>query len=139
MPADAARWSGTPYSVRAADRIARELGVGPHTAAILVRRGHDTLEAARRFLEGAERHDPFALGDMRAACDSILAHARRGSPIVVHGDYDVDGVSSTAVLVPALRPLCARESLHPASPLDDGYGDSPATSERLTRSGGWPL
>src|SRR2546423_11383215 len=130
MPADAARWSGTPYSVRAADRIARELGVGPHTAAILVRRGHDTLEAARRFLEGAERHDPFALGDMRAACDSILAHARRGSPIVVHGDYDVDGVSSTAVLVRALRRLGAPASRHPPSRLHDASGGSPRTTRR---------
>src|SRR3954463_2527352 len=135
MPADAARWFATPYSVGAADRIARELGLGPHTAAILVRRGHDTPESARRFLEGAERHDPFARGDMGAACDSILAHAQRGSPIVVHGDYDVDGVSSTAVLVRALRRLGARGSWHLPSRLDDGYGVSPATIERLAAEG----
>ena len=86
MLADVARWSTTPYSVAAADAIARELRLSATTATILVRRGHETPEAARAFLEAADRHDPFLLGDMRAACETILAHSARGSPIVVHGD-----------------------------------------------------
>jgi single-stranded-DNA-specific exonuclease len=135
MPADVARWSTTPYSVAAADSIARELGLLPATAAILVRRGYDTPAAARRFLDAEEWHDPFRLGDMRAACDAILEHARRRSPIVVHGDYDVDGVAATAVLVRALERLGARVSWHLPSRLDDGYGLSRATVERLAADG----
>jgi single-stranded-DNA-specific exonuclease len=135
MLADVARWSAAPYCFRAADLISRELGLSPVVASILVRRGYGTPAAARRFLEGAERHDPFLLGDMREACERILAHVARGSPIVVHGDYDVDGVASTAVLVRALRRLGARVSWHLPSRLDDGYGLSLATVERLAAEG----
>ncbi len=72
---------------------------------------------------------------MAAACETILAHVARGSPIVVHGDYDVDGVASTAVLVRALRRLGARVSWHLPSRLDDGYGLSLRTVERLASEG----
>src|SRR4051794_9462905 len=135
MLAEVARWSTTPYSVAAADAVARELGLSPTTATILVRRGYDTPEAARRFLAADERHDPLALGQMGEACDVILRHVAAGSPIVVHGDYDVDGVSSTAILVRALRRLGARVSWHLPSRLDDGYGLSRATVERLAADG----
>src|SRR3954453_15121132 len=135
MLADVARWSAAPYSFTDADLIARELGLSSTVASVLVRRGYDTPEGARRFLEGTERYDPFLLGAMRAACDRILDHVARGSPIVVHGDYDVDGVASTAVLVRALRPLAARFSGPLPSRLDDGYGLSRATVERLAADG----
>src|SRR5436190_12714461 len=135
MLADVARWSAAPYSFAAADLIGRELGLSPTAASILVRRGYGTPAGARQFLEGSERHDPFLLGDMRVACERILDHAARGSPIVVHGDYDVDGVASTAVLVRALRRLGARVSWHLPSRLDDGYGLSAATVERLVAEG----
>src|SRR5262249_9642739 len=103
MLAEAARWSTTPYSVAAAHRGGSALGLCPTVATILVRRGYDTPEAARRFLDADDRHDPLTLGQMGEACGVILRHAQSGSPIVVHGDYDVDGVSSTAILVRALR------------------------------------
>jgi len=135
MLAEVARWSSIPYSVAAAGRVARELGLSHTVASILVRRGYETPAEARRFLEGADRHDPFLLGDMRAACERILDHVGRGSPIVVHGDYDVDGVASTAVLVRALRRLGARVSWFLPSRMDDGYGLSAATVERLAAEG----
>jgi single-stranded-DNA-specific exonuclease len=129
------RWSAAPYSFAAADLISSQLGLPPTVAAILVRRGYHTPAEAGRFLEGADRHDPFLLGDMRAACERILDHVARGSPIVVHGDYDVDGVASTAVLVRALRRLGARVAWHLPSRLDDGYGLSMNTVERLAPEG----
>jgi len=122
MLADAARWSAVPYSYADADLIAREVGLSSTLAAILVRRGYDSPAKVRSFLEGADRHDPFELGDMGAACNTIYRHVSRGTPIVVHGDYDVDGVASTAVLVRALRRLGARVTWHLPSRLDDGYG-----------------
>src|SRR3954453_12072019 len=135
MLADVARWSAPPYSFSVADLISRELGLSPTVASILVRRGHDTPAEARRFLEGAERHDPFLLGDVRTACQTILGHVSRGSPIVVHGDYDVDGVASTAILVRALRRLGGRVSWHLPSRMEEGYGVSNATVERLASQG----
>jgi single-stranded-DNA-specific exonuclease len=129
-----ARWTCTPYSVDAAERLATELGLSLTTATVLVRRGHDTVDAARRFLAAEERHDPFAFDGMATACESILAHVRAGSRIVVHGDYDVDGVCSTAILVRVLRRLGADPSWHiPAR--EDGYGLSVATVERLAAAG----
>ncbi len=135
MVADAARWSATPYSVAAAETIAGELGLSWAVASILVRRGYESPAAARAFLAAADRHEPALLGHMEAACERILAHVERGSPIVVHGDYDVDGVSSTAVLVRALRRLGARVSWHLPSRMEDGYGLSLATVERLASEG----
>src|ERR671932_1208698 len=134
MALGTARWTCTPYSVDAAERLAGELGVSLTTATVLVRRGYDTAEDARRFLLAGERHDPFEFDGMAAACESILAHVRSGSRIVVHGDYDVDGVCSTAILVRALRRLGADPSWHiPAR--EDGYGLSVATVERLAAEG----
>jgi single-stranded-DNA-specific exonuclease len=134
MAPDTARWTCTPYSVSAAERLARELGVAPTVATVLVRRGYASVEAAREFLEAGERHDPRAFAGMDAACDTILDHVRRGSSIVVHGDYDVDGVCSTAIVLGVLRRLGADPRWHiPAR--EDGYGLSTATVERLAASG----
>jgi single-stranded-DNA-specific exonuclease len=128
------RWSCTPYSVAAADELSRELGISRVTAAILVRRGHDTPDAARHFLAADERHDPLELPGARAACEAILRHVAAGSQIVVHGDYDVDGVCSTAILVRALRGLGADPRWHIPSRAD-GYGLSIETVERVAASG----
>ena len=129
-----AKWSAKPYSFAHADALVRDLGIAPTTASILVRRGHDTPEAARRFLAADERHDPFAFAGMRDTCEEILGAVESGAPIVVHGDYDVDGVASTAVLVRALRRLGAQPRWHIPSRAD-GYGLSTATVERLADAG----
>jgi single-stranded-DNA-specific exonuclease len=128
------RWSCTPYSVAAAERLREQLGVAPVTAAILVRRGYREPDAARAFLAAEERHDPFLFAGMSDVCDSLREHVRRGSRIVVHGDYDVDGVCSTAILVRALRALGAEPRWHIPSRAD-GYGLSAATVERLAAEG----
>jgi single-stranded-DNA-specific exonuclease len=128
------RWSCTPYSVAAADALANELELSPVTAAILVRRGHSTPAAARSFLSADERHDALELPGVHEACEAILRHVAAGSPIVVHGDYDVDGVCSTAILVRALRGLGAEPRWHIPSRAD-GYGLSIATVERLAAAG----
>ncbi len=135
MLSSSIRWDCSPYCGGAAAEIERELGVSRTVAAILVRRGHETPAAAERFLRADDRHDPFAFADMREACALILEHVARGSRIVVHGDYDVDGVSSTAILVRSLRRLGADPGWHLPSRFDGGYGLSTATVEDLARSG----
>jgi single-stranded-DNA-specific exonuclease len=128
------RWSCTPYSVAAADGLSRALELSPVTAAILARRGFADPAAARHFLAADERHDPMALPGVHEACEAILRHVAAGSPIVVHGDYDVDGVCSTAILVRALRGLGADPRWHIPSRAD-GYGLSVETVERLVAAG----
>ena len=82
--------------------------------------GSARLEEARRFLAADERHDPLALPGVPAACALILAHIGRGSRIAVFGDYDVDGVCSTAILMRALQPPRRRSRLGAAEPLRRG-------------------
>ncbi|MDX6660335.1 MAG: single-stranded-DNA-specific exonuclease, partial [Solirubrobacteraceae bacterium] len=87
--------------------LERELGVSDALAQVLVRRGHGTPVAARAFLDAADEHPASAFGGIDTAVDLVLGHARAGTRITVHGDYDVDGVCSTAVLVRCLRRLGA--------------------------------
>ena len=129
------RWSSAPYEVAGALRLERALGVSPTVAAVLARRGLGDPEEAQRFLDAEERHDPMSLPGLSEACGVILGHLERGSRIAVHGDYDVDGVCSTAILVGALRALGGSPTWEIPSRFDDGYGLSGATVERLAASG----
>jgi single-stranded-DNA-specific exonuclease len=123
-----------PHDVQA--ELARSLGVSELTAGVLVRRGHTDPETARRFLEGElAPHDPFLLGDMQLACERIRAAITDGRRICVHGDYDVDGISATALAVLLLRELGADVDWHLPSRFDEGYGVSASTLERLADEG----
>ena len=87
-----------------------------------MRRGYADPAAARRFLDAADRHDPLSCRAPAAACDLLLAHVARGSRILVFGDYDVDGVCSTAILLRALRAAGADPAWELPSRQDGGYG-----------------
>jgi single-stranded-DNA-specific exonuclease len=123
------------YDLGAALALERELGVSHVLSQVLVRRGLGRAEDARAFLEAAECHDPLAFAGIDAALATIRAHIESGSRIVVHGDYDVDGVCATAVLVRALRSLGADVGWFLPSRVDDGYGLSAATVVRLGARG----
>ena len=124
-----------PYDFDTAARLAAELGVSPTLAQVLVRRGHDDPEAARDWLAGDEQHPPDAFAGLAEALEVIRGHVAAGSPITVHGDYDVDGVASTAVLVRALRRVGARVDWYLPSRLEDGYGLAAHTVARLAARG----
>src|SRR5215213_934449 len=135
MEARSSRWICSPYEVESALRLEHALGVSATLAAVLARRGLTDADDAARFLKAAERHDPDAVPGLAGASELILGHVERGSRIAVHGDYDVDGVCSTAILVRALRALGADPTWEIPSRFDDGYGLSVATVERLAASG----
>ena len=128
-------WTCEPYDLARAAALEDALGLSPATAAILVRRGLGEAEEARAFLAAAERSDPFALPGVSKACDLVLGHVRAGSAIVVFGDYDVDGVCSTAMMVGALRALGAAPAWQLPSRLDDGYGLSVEAVRQLAAKG----
>ena len=138
MQSRPSRWQCEPYDVGAALRLADGLGVSQPVAAVLARRGLHELDEARAFLAADERHDPLTLPGAPAACELILAHVRRGSRIVVFGDYDVDGVCSTAILLRALRALGADPAWQLPSRFEDGYGLSEAAVQRLAAQGRRP-
>src|SRR5690242_3593825 len=101
-----ASWQLPPADGHQTRLLAGELGLSRTTAAVLVRRGHGDPVDARAFLEGAlPDHDPFALGDMRAAVEVVRSAVARGARICVHGDYDADGICATALAVFLLREL----------------------------------
>jgi single-stranded-DNA-specific exonuclease len=129
------RWHAAPYSYADALGLARELGVSETLATVLVRRGLSDPAAARSFLAAADAHDPFAFEGIGTAVDVLLSHVERSSPIAVHGDYDVDGVCSTALLVAALRELGADVRPRLPSRMEDGYGLSRRAVEELSARG----
>ncbi len=114
--------------------MADALGVTPYTAAILTRRGLADVVSARAFLAADERHDSRSLAGMAAACDLILKHVAAGSRVVVFGDYDVDGVCSTAIAVRALRAIGADPAWRLPS-REEGYGLSEAAVRELAEAG----
>ena len=135
MQARPTRWECPPYEVAVAERLAAGLGMSRIAGTILARRGFADVEEARRFLAAGERHDPLELPGAAAAGELILGHVRRGTRIAVFGDYDVDGVCSTAMLVRALRAAGADPLWELPSRFDEGYGLSAAAVERLAARG----
>jgi single-stranded-DNA-specific exonuclease len=119
------------YDLNAALELERELGVSRVVAQVLVRRGLSDPSAARAFLDPHEAHDPSEFDGMERAVALIERHVRAGSRIVVHGDYDVDGVCATATMVRALRALGANVGWYLPDRLSDGYGLSLDTVKRL--------
>jgi single-stranded-DNA-specific exonuclease len=123
------------YSYADARAIAEALEIAEPVAVTLVRRGYRTVTQARRFLDAADDHDPFEFESMAGIVARLMAAGEAGTRITVHGDYDVDGVCSTAILVRALRELGADCDWYIPDRLGDGYGLTVAGVEALASRG----
>src|SRR5512132_1445528 len=120
------RWITRPCDWRRVEALAGALEVSETTATVLVRRGLDDVDDARAFLAAEPpAHDAFALGDVAVAVERIR----------VHGDYDVDGISATAVAVLVLRELGANVEWRLPSRFEEGYALAAETIERLAADG----
>src|SRR5690348_6710058 len=129
-------WTISPSPHRVQVELAQSLGISELTAGVLVRRGYTDAAAAQAFLAGDQApHDPFLLGDMELACERIRAAIAAGRRICIHGDYDVDGISATALAVLLLRELGADVDWHLPSRFEEGYGVSRDTLGRLADEG----
>ena len=127
-------WTIAPCDYDDAASLAADLGISETTGRVLVRRGLGDPEQARRFLTGdLPGHDPFLLGDMALARETILRAVADGKRICVHGDYDADGICATALAVLILRELGADVVWHLPSRFEEGYG---VQRETLARLGG---
>ena len=109
------------------------LGIDPVIAHLLVLRGIAAPDKAERFLHPSidHLHDPFQLADLPLAVDRLLRAIDRKERIAVHGDYDVDGVTSTVILRRLLELLGADVVHFIPDRIKDGYGLEPAGIERL--------
>ncbi len=113
------------------------LQVGPAAAKVLVHRGFSNPEAARRFLHPAfeELHDPLAMRDMPAAIERIARAIREREPILIYGDYDVDGTTSVVLLTKAFELAGGIATYHVPHRLKDGYGMRPEVVEAAAVQG----
>ena len=126
------RWDVRPPRPQVQEQLTSAPGMHPTLAAVLAARGCETPQAARSFLGPSldDLHDPFDLPDADRAVDRILSALREHEPILVHGDYDADGVTSAALLVRFLTKLGAEVQYYIPHRFDDSYG----LSERAVRA-----
>src|SRR5262249_1602655 len=130
-------WELQPCDEARSTALAATLDVAVPVARILCQRGLSDPDAARRFLSPSleHLHDPMALADMRVGVDRLIAAIARKERIAVHGDYDVDGVTSTVILRRALELLGADVVHFIPERLKDGYGLQPSALDRLHAEG----
>jgi len=126
-----------PVDPAAVAALVTELQLPEPIAAILVRRGYDEPLAARAFLrpELQNLHDPWLMAGMDEAVNRISAAVDSKETILVHGDYDVDGVCGSTVLVRALRELGANVEVFVPNRLKHGYDFGPAGLAAAKESG----
>lgn len=118
------RWVTAEADPRVAEDIARTHGFSRAMARALVTRGLVDHAEIEKFLQPrlADLTDPFALPGMQTAVDLILSHIEQGSAILVYGDYDVDGVTATALMIQVLSGLGAVAVPFLPHRIEDGYG-----------------
>jgi single-stranded-DNA-specific exonuclease len=119
-----ARWSAPrAVDVALARRLTDELHLPPLVSTLLVARGLSAVDEARNYLRPRmdQLHPPLAMSGMANAVERLSTAIRSGEAILVHGDYDVDGMCSTTILVRTLRHLGARAIPFAPHRLTDGY------------------
>ena len=105
-------------------RLARALGVPEIAARLLIRRGYGDAAAARAFLQPSmqDLHDPALLPGAERAATRLARAVAEGQPIVIYGDYDVDGVTASAILWHTLHLAGATVACYVPHRVDEGYG-----------------
>jgi single-stranded-DNA-specific exonuclease len=118
------RWSPAPPQPLLAGRLASQLKISPLLAQCLLNRGFSETSAIEPFLQPRLKNlaDPFLLPDMDAAVARLFRAREQNEPLVIFGDYDVDGVTSTALLLEVLRSLGWRVEFYLPNRMDEGYG-----------------
>jgi len=137
MTTIAPRWDPLGSDESACTRLVEALEVPPVVARLLCQRGLSHPEEAARFLNPSldHLHDPLILSDMRVAVTRIMAAVSGGERIAIHGDYDVDGVTSTVILRRALELLGGNVVHFIPERIKDGYGLQASSIERLHADG----
>ena len=131
------RWERQPCDDDDAKRLADAIKVPPIVARLLCLRGLGDPETATRFLRPSldHLHDPYRLTDLAPAVERIMAAIARKERVAVHGDYDVDGVTSTVILRRVIE-LLGGDVIHfLPERMRDGYGLNPPAIERLHAQG----
>src|SRR5215210_8232541 len=130
-------WQHLPCNDEHAAALAAALNVHPTIARLLCMRGFSDVDLASRFLHPAleHLHDPFRLADMDKAIPRLERAVAQREKIAIHGDYDVDGITSTVILRRALEMLGGDVIHFLPERMRDGYGLQPAAIDRLHAQG----
>jgi single-stranded-DNA-specific exonuclease len=118
------RWSPAPPQPLLAGQLASQFKISPLLAQCLLNRGFSEPSAIEQFLQPRLKNlaGPFLLPNMDAAIGRLLRAREQNESLVIFGDYDVDGVTSTALLLEVLRPLGWRVDFYLPNRMDEGYG-----------------
>ncbi len=118
------RWTQAPAQPLLAGQLATQLKISPLLAQCLLNRGFSEPSAIENFLTPRLKNlaDPFLLPNMAAAVDRLLLALERAESLVIFGDYDVDGVTSTTLLLEVLRQLGWSADAYLPNRMDEGYG-----------------
>lgn len=130
-------WNTRPHDAAAASTLQNELKLSPVTARLLAIRGLTDPDDASRFLNPSldQLYDPFRLAGLECAVDRLLKAIASNERIAIHGDYDVDGITSTVILRRAIELLGGNVGHFIPERLTDGYGLQPGTIDRLHAEG----
>src|SRR5579862_1136417 len=118
------RWSLAPPQPLLAGQLAGQLKISPLLTQCLLNRSFSEPPAIEQFLQPRLKNlaDPFLLPDMAVAVERLLRAREQNEPLVIFGDYDVDGVTSTTVLLEVLRALGWKVDCYLPNRMDEGYG-----------------
>jgi single-stranded-DNA-specific exonuclease len=131
------RWTHTPLPADEVEALSQSAGVSRVLAELLLRAGLQTPDAAGEFLQPAlaALNDPFLLRNLEAGATRLRQAIANGENIAILGDYDVDGVSSTALLVMILRRFGLNPHFVVPRRSEDGYGLSRSAIDRALEAG----
>ena len=133
----AKRWIVRRHDTESVASLARALGTSQVLASLLIARGCTEGQSARAFLEPSytQLHDPYLMLGLKQAVTRLLKAIDLGEPVLIYGDYDVDGTTGTAVLLRALKLLGGKVGFHIPHRFTEGYGIQQAALERAAADG----
>ena len=133
------RWVVKPQGERSVvESLASHLGMSPVLTNLLVQRGIDTVEKAKRFFSPSLRdlHDPFLMKDMDKAVERIEKAVKAGEKVMIYGDYDVDGTTAVSLVYKFLSQIGHKNlSFYIPDRYVDGYGISIRSIDHAVRKG----
>src|SRR3989441_1924691 len=133
----AKRWIVREEEQQRAASLAHTLGVSQVVASLLIARGCGDEESARSFLQPSydQLHDPYLMLGMPEAVSRLLRAIDQAEPMLIYGDYDVDGTTGSAVLLRGLALLGAKAGYHVPHRFTEGYGIQRPALEKAAAEG----
>lgn len=130
-------WYLLPHDPNEVRRLSQAIEVAPIVAQLLLNRGIADAATARRFLDAPLNglHPPESLPGVPQACELILQAGKDGKKICVYGDYDVDGVTGTSILMQVLRLMDVKAEMYLPHRLEEGYGVNSEALAQIASSG----